>query len=323
VVAPRLDAASILAVAARLGVQLVQVENLAPFDPAELVPLLASSVPIVLGLHDLGALCARPHLFDAETQEYCAVSTDPLRCRRCRSAAGEPPLDHHRGRDQSTELLQGAAAVVVPSAWLKATLESALALSSAVRWHEIAPATRVERLDPAAVAGRRLGLLGTLRAEKGAGLIRAALELVPTLEAVQFGPVLPDFAEWARRRLRRRGFYRPGTLGSQLRRHHVGLALIGSIVPESHSLVADEAWRAGVPVLAFEHGALATRVGRDGPGALLPLPTDPEAAARALAGALAQWQAGALALHAAPPGRGPATPTEVVAGFAEIWSGLR
>lgn len=323
VVASDLDAALMLAVAAHLRAQIVQVENLAPFDPAQLLPLVDSPVPTVLGLHDLGALCPRPHLFDAAAQRYCNASTDPVRCRRCRAAAGEPPTDHRRWRDQTTQLLHGAAAVVVPSAWLRATLESALPLASGVRWYELAPATRPEQLDPAPWTGRRVGLLGTLRAEKGADLIRAALERLPTLEAVQCGPVGPDFAQWAGRRLRRRGFYRPGTLGSQLRRHRVGLALIASIVPESHSLVADEAWRAGVPVLAFEHGALMDRVGRDGPGALLPLEADFQAAVEALVAALEQWQAGGLPLRWDPAGRQLATPADVVAGFAAIRSGLR
>lgn len=318
IVAPDLDAVAIVATAARLGARTVVIENLAPFDPASLLPLVEAPLRLVIALHDLGALCPRPHLFDAATHGYCAGSTDRERCCRCRIAAAEVQVDHQRWRSHAAQLLAGADAVVAASAWLRMTIERALPLPATLRWHEIAPATAPEVLPPAPPPGQRLGLLGALREEKGAAVARAALERLPGLQVAQFGPVHAEYAAWARRRLVRRGFHRPGRLGSELQRHRVGLALIGSIVPESHSLVADEAWCAGVPVLAFEHGALATRVGRDGPGALMPLPPHPNEATGVLVEALKRWQRGELDLLLPPPARGVRTPQQVARELAAL-----
>jgi len=51
----------------------------------------------------------------------------------------------------------------------------------------------------------------------------------------------------------------------------VDVALLLSLVPESYGMTLDECWRAGVPVVAFDHGAIAERVRRLGGGVLVPL----------------------------------------------------
>jgi glycosyltransferase involved in cell wall biosynthesis len=66
------------------------------------------------------------------------------------------------------------------------------------------------------------------------------------------------------------GYYRSGTLPDLLRRRAVDLALLLSVVPESYSLSLSECRAAGVPVLAFDHGAIAERLRRDGGGELVP-----------------------------------------------------
>lgn len=67
------------------------------------------------------------------------------------------------------------------------------------------------------------------------------------------------------------GYYRAGTLPSLLARHRIGTVVLPSIVPESYSLVLSEAWLAGAAVIAFDHGAVAERIRRDGGGWLAPL----------------------------------------------------
>ena len=61
----------------------------------------------------------------------------------------------------------------------------------------------------------------------------------------------------------------PGSLVDVLRRDRVDLALLLSIVPESYSLALSECLAAGVPVVAFDHGAIAERVRRHGGGLLV------------------------------------------------------
>ncbi|NIR59291.1 MAG: glycosyltransferase family 4 protein, partial [Gammaproteobacteria bacterium] len=66
--------------------------------------------------------------------------------------------------------------------------------------------------------------------------------------------------------VRVRGYYRAGALPMTLRRDRVDLALLPSIWPESYALTLDECRLAGVPVLAFDHGAIAERLRRSSAG---------------------------------------------------------
>jgi glycosyltransferase involved in cell wall biosynthesis len=72
-------------------------------------------------------------------------------------------------------------------------------------------------------------------------------------------------------RVRVRGYYRTGSLPHLLRRDRVDLALLPSVVPESFSLVLSECRAAGVPVLAFDLGALGERLRAEGGGLAVPL----------------------------------------------------
>jgi glycosyltransferase involved in cell wall biosynthesis len=67
-----------------------------------------------------------------------------------------------------------------------------------------------------------------------------------------------------------RGYWRAGALPLALRRRGVDLALLLSIWPEAYGLTLDECWRAGVPAVAFDHGAMAERIRRLGGGILVP-----------------------------------------------------
>jgi len=71
--------------------------------------------------------------------------------------------------------------------------------------------------------------------------------------------------------VRLRGYYRPGALPALLRRDRIDLALLPSIVPESFSLVLSECRAAGVPVLAFDLGAVGERLREGGGGLTVPL----------------------------------------------------
>jgi len=79
--------------------------------------------------------------------------------------------------------------------------------------------------------------------------------------------------------VRVRGYYRSGTLPRLLRRDGVDLALLLSIVPESYNLVLDECAAAGVPVVAFDLGAVGERLRS---GQLVPLAEGAEGIVRAM-----------------------------------------
>jgi len=93
------------------------------------------------------------------------------------------------------------------------------------------------------------------------------------------------------------GYYRSGTLQRLLARHDIGLVILPSIVEESFGLALSEAWLAGASVAAFDHGALAERIRRDGGGWLAPV----ESGAQGISEIVRRWQAGETIQRAPRP----------------------
>jgi glycosyltransferase involved in cell wall biosynthesis len=318
------DAGGILATAAALGARTIHLENLAPWDPAVLLPLLAPGNPkLVVGAHDLGAFCVRPHLFDANTRSFCAFSRTAARCGACLSAAKMPHRNLATYRQHAQQLLEGAAVVVTPSRWLAGQLEHEVAPRA--RFCTVPPATRAEKLVVAPRTGntrlRRLAWLGNFRDDKGAGLARVALQpLLSRIEVAQFGAIDPAFQVEVRELAHlARGSYQPGTLGRHLVRLGIDLAVVASRVPESHGLVADEAWRAGVGVLSFDRGALGQRLRDHAVGHLVTAHESAAGDAAELAAVLAQLADGTLPLPQPVATDALPTPEGAARSFAEVY----
>jgi glycosyltransferase involved in cell wall biosynthesis len=71
--------------------------------------------------------------------------------------------------------------------------------------------------------------------------------------------------------IRIRGYYRPGMLSSMLIRDRISIAVLPSVWPEAYALVVDECLSVGVPVIAFDHGAVPDRLKAWNVGGLVPL----------------------------------------------------
>jgi glycosyltransferase involved in cell wall biosynthesis len=96
----------------------------------------------------------------------------------------------------------------------------------------------------------------------------------------------------------------------------VDLALLLSIWPEAYGLTLDECWRAGVPVIAFDHGAMAERVRRLGGGILV----SPGEGAAGVARAVRQAVAGPAPAVPAPDVL--PDPGQAAAAHLELYRGL-
>jgi glycosyltransferase involved in cell wall biosynthesis len=120
---------------------------------------------------------------------------------------------------------------------------------------------------------RHVALVGAATEMKGAalmpGIVRAAEGLRFTVLGGGDAALLRGLRRLPRTRVR--GYYRAGSLPRQLGARRADVALLLSQVPESYALTLDECWRAGVPVVAFDHGAVAERISRLGGGVLVPL----------------------------------------------------
>jgi len=131
-----------------------------------------------------------------------------------------------------------------------------------------------------------------VKRHKGGALMPEILRATPGVQWHVFGGGDLDLlrAIRATRRAAVHGYYRAGRLPHLLARYRVGLAVLPSIVPESFSVALSECWNAGVPVVAFDRGAIADRIRAEGGGFLVP----PDAGAEGIAASVADWLRGAI-----------------------------
>jgi glycosyltransferase involved in cell wall biosynthesis len=220
--------------------------------------------PVLLSIHDLGLFCPRPHLLPVTPEGDC-FWTAQAGCERC-GTAGAPPA-------VITALLERVRGLVFPSSFLhRAYMERCSAVTM--------PPCRI--IEPAVEIGERgvwrgaaptlrVAYVGSALPHKGVDLFLAA---APALRAAglrlsAYGGGDPHWLTALRAcGVRCTGYYRAGSLPAHLRRDQADLALLLSRWPESHGLAFDECVAAGVPVVAFDRGALGERL-RGGGGALV------------------------------------------------------
>jgi glycosyltransferase involved in cell wall biosynthesis len=313
--------------AAEVGARALHVEGLASIPLGSLAALQRSGLALVLSVHDFSLFCPRPHLLERPQLRFCHYSRDRERCARC--LAQDWPVDlrfQDTRREIAGELLLAATAVVYPSEFLRD------------RHLELFPGLPPERqrvIEPAVAAGRRGGAgpaapvrhvayIGQVQPHKGALIFEEVVKKLPpeSYPDLRFSAFGGGDAELLRR-LRRlssvrvHGYYRSGSLVDRLRRTRVDLALLLSIVPESYSLALSECLAAGVPVIAFDQGAIAERIRRHGGGLLVA----PDAGAEGIAPLVAALAEGRQTPPAVTRVAGPA-PADAVAAFQELYREL-
>jgi glycosyltransferase involved in cell wall biosynthesis len=325
------------------GATLLQVEGLAGMPLGSLLRLRESGLRLALAIHDFAAFCPRPHLLESQAPpappRFCHYSREAARCARClgRDAAGLAPGFQEGRRELARRLLASAAAIIYPSSFLARTHDELFAGAGGAAARVIAPAgfspvfrshsAHPRRLQRSPRPPRHIAWVGAVQPHKGALVFEAAVRrLVAGGRCLRLsaygGGDAEILARWRRLPgLRVRGYYRAGSLPALLRRDGVDLALLLSVVPESYGLALDECAAAAVPVVAFDHGAVAERIAAAGSGLLLAagVADDPEAAGAALATLLADLLDGRLAVPPPsippppipPPGQLPAAASSV------------
>jgi glycosyltransferase involved in cell wall biosynthesis len=206
-------------------------------------------------------------------------------------------------------LLNRARAAIFPSAFLR---DAYRAVAPKLEAFVIEPGIAEIAVRNRAVRAR-IAFAGSVKSHKGGALLPAIIDATHGAEWHLFGGgdvellrALPRHAV--------HGYYRAGSLPRLLARHRIGLVVLPSIVPESFSLTLSECWSAGVPVVAFDHGAIAERIRAHGGGFLVA----PEAGAEGIAAMVNEWLRGA---SAAVPARVP-TARESAAAHVALYREL-
>jgi glycosyltransferase involved in cell wall biosynthesis len=286
------EVAELISQAADLaGAEVVHVENISGL-PLNLISELASrGRHTVLSVHDFTLFCRKPHLIERATGAFCGYCVDEERCTACLRDIDLP--EHKSQTDYRTagaEALANAATVIFPSEFLRQMHRDLFpALEKREVQNVIPPASarphvRVDR----ATTAPRVGFIGGAYAHKGAALIPSIMDLVreqrPEVRGFVYGNGERESLQALKavENLTVRGYYRQGDLARMLARDEISVAVLTSIWPEAYGLVVDECLAAGVPVIAFDHGAVADRLGSWKIGHL----TAPELGAHGLAEAI-------------------------------------
>jgi hypothetical protein len=182
----------------------------------------------------------------------------------------------------AAELLASAIGVIFPSPFLMERYRERFPFDGVV----IEPASPAQLVR---VEGERMNLAfaGNVRAHKGAQLLAPLARMLPrrTLHVFGGGDVALLRELRALPNVVVHGYYRAGTLPALLARHRVGLLVLPSMVEESFSLTLSEAWLAQCAVAAFDRGAPAERIRREGGGWLAPR----DSGAEGLAAIVERW----------------------------------
>ena len=278
------------------GATAVHLEGLAGMTENDLGALARPGARLVITVHDYSAFCRRTHLIERPHDRFCEYCRDLDRCQACLGQDFDvAPGQQAEYRRRTAELLRSADAVVFVSRFLRDVHVELVPGLDVARLHVIEPGTPpVTGATPRAPGPlRHAAWVGAAHAYKGALVFPDVMRQLnadgPLLRWSALGGgdarllalfrALPGVAV--------RGYWRSGTLPLVLRRRAVDLALLLSVTPEAYGLTLDECWRAGVPVVAFDHGAMAERIRRLGGGILVPASEGAAGIARAVRQAVA------------------------------------
>jgi len=308
----------------------------APLSAA--IAMRSGTTRLVLSAHDFGLFCPRPHLLEQPFSRFCGYSQNMQRCARCLRQTWPLLAGYQRARRAiARELLATADAVIFPSSFLRDAYQRLLASGLASeRQLVIEPpvkSTPVGRHTVPTVSTRKrdgnadlhVAYVGSFQPHKGSEIFeQVVVELREDRRFVWSVFGSGDRAALGRLRslgVQVRGYYRWGTLSSLLQRHRVDLVLVLSIVPESFGLTLTEARRAAVPVLAFDHGAIAERVREVGDGVLVPPAAEVDGVVETLRGlAEDRCQIESLARPGLVDGK---TPEQQVRALLSLYRALR
>jgi len=271
------------------GARAVHFEGMHAVPLPVVLRLIESGVRVIVTSHDFSLFCARPHLIEEPMGRFCFYSEDFERCHRClRQTWDVPPDSQPERRALAREILLSAAGLIFPSQFLLDEHRRLFSLPDLVA-EVIEPGVSNVPMR-AAESKRAVAFAGSAKRHKGAHLLPDIAQRLPSADIHIFGGGDEDLLRAMRRvpNITVHGYFRAGTLPSLLVRHGIGLVVLPSIWPETHSLVLSEVWLAGAAVAAFDLGAPAERIRQHGGGWLTPL----ETGADGLAMIIEQWTGG-------------------------------
>jgi glycosyltransferase involved in cell wall biosynthesis len=259
--------AGIAYVLGALQIGVIHAHDLMPFERSRLARF---GVPLVISLHDFQLFCFRPHLMESTRGEFCNFSRDRERCARCLATDRVGTLSRlDDWRTESVEILREASALIAPSNYMARSVPTLFRQDNLLqKTHVITPGSggrggrAVARGDSLV---QRVVFLGQFHAVKGSRVFADLVRLMANDSELRFaivGNIVDRESLAGIRRIAQvetSGRYRRRHLGQLLDRQR-DVVVLPSVVPESYSYCLTEALASGLPVLAFDLGALGERL---------------------------------------------------------------
>jgi GT2 family glycosyltransferase/glycosyltransferase involved in cell wall biosynthesis len=256
------------------------------------------SAKIVVTLHDGYFLCRDFRMLEMG-QKYCDGCTDLRRCDLCLNTRYDlKPGFQRKWREKCRAMLELADTIIVPSEYQRELCVRVLGLDRrdiTVIEHVIPSPGLISIKASQDVNPLRVGFVGHVGdLTKGRDVILKLLQ-----ENTNVNVEWHFFGEESdiRRHIRNahiktrgelffHGYYKEGDLPLNLADANIAVVVIPSIYGESYSYALTEVWRAGIPIVAADLGAIGERVRKNGGGWLYPLGSEPSSILKILNGIL-------------------------------------
>jgi glycosyltransferase involved in cell wall biosynthesis len=273
------DLATLRALFSRLQFRHIELHHFLGHDGALVDELLALGIDYDIYVHDNSWVCPRLTLLGGDGR-YCG-EPDLAGCTACIATYGSSlnePLSTAELRQRSARWLGQARDIVVPSRDLASRLNRYFAglAPQVTPWEtDIEP----QRLpSPLPQSPTRVAVIGAIGEQKGYRIVLAcacdaAARSLP-LEFVVIGYTQDDDALLNTGKAFVTGQYDEPEIDDLLRRERPRVAFFPSVTPESWCYTLSHALRAGLPIVAFDLGAIAERLRVAGLGKVVPVTTD-------------------------------------------------
>lgn len=249
-------------------------------DP-KLWPWLCDSVPYEIYVHDYSFLCPRITLLGGDDL-YCGEP--PIAsCERCIATHGtalRETISVAALRARSKALFAGASRIIVPTHDVRQRLSRYFpAIQPVVTPWEPTPDRPMVPPNQPRRSRVRVAVIGGVSLQKGYKVLLAcaqdAVSRDLAIEFVVIGFTRDDDALLATTRIFVTGAYREDELSMLLDREACDIAFYPSVTPETWCYTLTSALARGLPILAFDLGAIAERLRAATNGILVPVSMPP------------------------------------------------
>jgi GT2 family glycosyltransferase/glycosyltransferase involved in cell wall biosynthesis len=265
------------------GLQLdaIEIQHFLDLDARVIEVVRGLATPHDIVLHDYAWICPRVTLIDG-SGGYCGEPAIEV-CESCVKSNGSnlrEKISVSALRQRSAEWLAGARHVIAPSADAATRLSRYFPREIQVRAHASPPEPRqtpVSRTEPGGVV--RVALIGAIGEHKGYEVLLACARDAKTrdlpLEFIVIGYTENDARLLKTGKVFITGPYSEGEASHLLSRERPDVAFMASVWPETWCYALDEALASGLPIMAFDLGAVADRLRQAGMGKLIALGSTP------------------------------------------------